>query len=225
MTAAIELIHDSDEQWHIEIRDFKEVDTILGREVLNGFCRCFVHVNRLTSTISCLHTSEKVHGRESVAFSRDLNSLVWFTIGTLREAALAIRELRAALAKRKLLEPRSDTWAKLRDFETRWEDDESFRRMRDKAAFHVDPDVIDIGLDEILKDSVDVELSRGEGRKTVRSLISLGITSLHNGLGMDIEAYGAFLEKVSGDHDIGQTIEAAFIETANSVGIPLNRDR
>ena len=61
----------------------------LGRDVLNAFSRCFVHVDRLTSTISCIYASGELHGRDSVAFERDQNTMVWFTVGTLRELALA----------------------------------------------------------------------------------------------------------------------------------------
>ena len=43
----------------------------------------------LTSTISCTYANEQHHGRDSMAFGRDLMSMVWFTIVTLRESATA----------------------------------------------------------------------------------------------------------------------------------------
>jgi hypothetical protein len=210
-------------RWKIELEHFKQFETALGRDVLAGFCRCFVHADRLTSTISAIYASQQLHGRESVAFGRDLHTLVWFTIGTLRELALGIRELRAALKKRGILDSESEQWLKLREVEKRWEDDEAFRRMRDKAAFHVDPDIIDKGLDELLKER-DVELSQGEGPKSVNASLSLGFLAMHHGLGMDLDAYREFLESVSGDHGITDAIQEAFVLAARSAGIPFGNE-
>lgn len=36
----------------VELRNVARVDTVLDRVVLNGFCRCFIHADQLTSTIS-----------------------------------------------------------------------------------------------------------------------------------------------------------------------------
>jgi SEC-C motif-containing protein len=220
----VELVEeDGSDLWKIVLRNFKQHEDALGRDVLNGFCRCFIHADRLTSTISCIYASQQLHGRDSVAFGRDLHSMVWFTIGTLRELALAIRELRSALKKRDMLDPESAPWVKLRDLETRWEDDELFRRMRDKAAFHVDEDIIDKGLDELVQER-DADLCRGEGPKSVSSSLTLGLEAMHNGLGIDLAAYGEFLEKVSNDHAIGQTIQEAFVLAARSAGIPFGEE-
>lgn len=215
---AVEIEKDGD-RWRIILRNFKDFEAALGRDVLRGFCRCFVHADRLTSTISCIHASEQLHGRDSIAFGRDLHSMVWFTIGTLRELALGIRDLRAALAKRGLLDAESAPWVKLREIEKRWEDDEFFRRMRDKVAFHVDSDVIDRGLDE-LGQQRDVDLCRGEGSKSVRSSLTLGLEATHNGLGMDLDGYKAFLEHVIDDHMVGEAIQEAFVLATRSAGIP-----
>ena len=145
----IKLTGDDTDKWKIELRNFPELEKALGRDVVNAFCRCFVHSDRLTSAISCTDASEQHHGRDSTAFGRDLLSMVWFTIGTLRELALAIRAARTALAKRGWLEPESEHWATLRKLEDRWENDEFFRTKRDVAAFHVDEEVIDKGLNKL----------------------------------------------------------------------------
>lgn len=215
---AIELEEDG-ERWKIILRNFGDFEAALGRDVLRGFCRCFIHADRLTSTVSCIYASQQLHGRDSIAFGRDLHSMVWFTIGTLRELAFAVRDLRSALAKRGKLDADSPPWVKLRDVEKRWEEDEFFRRMRDKAAFHVDVDVIDKGLDELVQER-DVDLCRGEGPTSVKSSLTLGLEAMHNGLGLDLDGYGAFLQRVSDDHGIGHTIQEAFVLAARSAGIP-----
>jgi hypothetical protein len=220
--AAIEFVEQAGKPWRIVLKNFDTLQAALGRDVLRAFCRCFVHADRLTSTISSIHASEQLHGRESVAFDRDLHTLVWFTIGTLRELALAIRELRAALARHRKFDPDSSTWQELRDVEKRWEDDESFRRMRDKAAFHVDPEVIDKGLDELVKHR-DVDLARGDGRKSVDASLTLGLEAMHNGLGLTLEEYGKFLGTVSADHGVAVTIQEAFVLACQSAGVPFSK--
>jgi len=137
--------------------------------------------------VSFGYVSQQYYGRESVAFGRNLHTMVAFTIGTLRELARGIRELRAAFAKRGLLDAHSDPWIKLLDVEDRWDRDETFRKMRDRIAFHVDGEVIHAGLVK-LEDERDVELSRGAGRKADGSSLTLGLLAAHNGLGMDLDA-------------------------------------
>ena len=57
---AIELVEPPGDQkrWKIELRNVRQLEDALGRDVLNAFSRCFVHCDRLTSTISCIHASE-----------------------------------------------------------------------------------------------------------------------------------------------------------------------
>ena len=95
--------------------------------------------------------------------------------------------------------------------------------MRDKVALHVDSDVIDKGLDE-LSQQRDVDLCRGEGSKSVRSSMTLGLESTHNGLGLDRDSYGAFLEHVSDDHGVGESIQEAFVLATRSAGIPYGEE-
>jgi hypothetical protein len=207
-------------RWRIELRNFEQLEVALGRDVLNAFSRCFVHADRLTSIVSCIHASEKLHTRDSVGFERDLNSMVWFTIGTLREMASAIQDLRAALRKRSRLDPNSPPWVVLRGLEDRWERNAFYRKKRDVGAFHVDPEVIDKGLDELIKDQKDVTLSLGDGRRSVDSQLALGLLALHNGLDLELEGYRQFLQVVSDDHgDAGNAIQEVFIEAARAAGV------
>ena len=76
--------------------------------------------------ISCTYASEQLHGKDSIAFGRDLHTMVWFTIGTLRELALALQALRSALKKRGLLDSGSAPWVTLRELEERWRGNEFF---------------------------------------------------------------------------------------------------
>ena len=215
----IELVEQGD-QWEIELRNPQDFDNRVGRDVLNAFCRCFVHVDRLNSMVSCMHTSQCHHGRDSVAYARDLDTLAWFTVGTLRELARAIRKLRSALAQRSLLDPESDPWLTLRKLEKRWENDESYRKMRDVGAFHLDEEPVNRGLDALTKDPC-VPVANGQGSKHVKSRLTLGFLALHNGLGLDLDGYRRFHEVVMADlAAVPQAIQNAFIDAAKAVVVP-----
>jgi hypothetical protein len=219
-TAAVVLVEEmGSERWSIELKNFGQCRDRLGADVMAAFSRCFIHADRLASMVSFAYISLQRYGKESIAFNRNLHTMVWFTIGTLRELARATRDCRNALAKRGSLDPTSPPWARLRDFEARWDRDEAFRKMRDRAAFHVDSDVVSAGL-ELLAGEGDVVLSRGEGPRADDSSLTLGLLALHNGLGMDLETYGRFLDRVSEDQGVGSDIQEAFISAAESAGIP-----
>ena len=215
----LERVQRNDKSWEIRLRSPKDFDEALGRNVLNAFCRCFVHVDRLNSAISCMYVSQQHHGQDSIAYKRDVHTLLWFAIGTLHELATAIRQLRSALAKRQLLDSESAPWVALRRLEKQWKDNKSFREMRNKGAFHVDKDVVDKGLDK-LSDERHVELVQGEGSRDVEGWLPLGFLALHHGLGLDLDRYGDFVEVAMADLGIARTnIQEAFILAAEAVGI------
>ena len=218
------LTRENDTRWKIELKNFAQYRDVLGPDVVNAFCRCFIHADRLTSMVSFAYVSDQHHGRDSVAFGRNLYVMVWFTVGTLRELARSINDCRNALAKRGMLDPHAAPWIKLREVEDRWERDASYRQMRDKVAFHVDADVVEKGLAELLKDNRDVILCKGEGPKADASSMTLGLEAQINGLEMDLEAYGKFVTTVSEDHGIGNAIQEAFILATRAAGIPFGDD-
>ncbi len=154
---------DGTERWRIEARSFSRLRQALGPDVTNAFCRCFVHADRLTSLIGFVFSSEERYGNDSPPFHRDLQTMVWFTVGTLRELALAIRDLRSAMAKRGTLDINAAPWEALREVERRWEDDPFYRSMRNIVAFHVDPEMTEKGLEALAKQE-RVVLIQGEGR-------------------------------------------------------------
>lgn len=223
---AIELVEPAGDakRWSIELRHFSKFDQLLGRDVLNAFSRCFVHVDRLTSTASCIYASQQCHGRDSVAYERDLTTMVWFSIGTLRELAKAIQALRVALAQRGRLESASKPWITLRGLEDRWERNAFYRKKRDKGAFHVDDDVIDKGLSELIRDETVVTLSVSDGSKAVENRFVLGLRALHKGLDLDGDDLRQFLEGVRDDHvAAASAIQEAFISAARASGVRRGR--
>lgn len=218
-TPAIRMTEDTTGKWKMELINFPEIEKALGREVLNAFCRCFVHSDRLTSMVSCIHASEQHHGPDSTAHRRDHLSMVWFTIGTLRELARAIGVAHDALYKRDWLDPESKHWAVLRELRRRWEKDAVFRKVRDRAAFHVDSEVIDKGLNELVKHHV-IELAEGQGEKNIDSTLTLGDLALLVGLELSADKFRAFMDKVSTDHFAAtEAVQLAFYDAAKAAGV------
>ena len=212
-------------RWKIGLVNFQKFEEVLGRDVLNAFCRCFVHSDRLTSMISCNAASEQINGNDSIAYGRDLHTLVWFTIGTLRELALALQALRSALKKRGLLDSDSAQWVTLRELEDRWDGNEFFRKKRDVAAFHIDEEVINDGLTEMLKDSGVETLAEGDGKKAVKSQLPVGMMALQNGLWPNLKDYGEFIRIVTEDLvGVGEPIQMAFVKACEKAGIPFTAD-
>ena len=206
------------QRWKVELRDLRSFREILGPDVVNGFCRCFVHADRLTSLISFGYLSLKHHGESSPAFSRNRQTLVWFAVGTLRELALALRDLRTALAKYRLLNSNSGPWITLRQFETRWERDPFFRNMRNKVAFHVAADVIETGL-TAMEGEGKIILAEGHGGKLDESSMRLGLEALLNGSGKTLADFDRFMKTVSEDLGISSTILDAFILVLRAKGL------
>lgn len=220
--AALRLIEQpgSDER-SIELLNLAKFDQTLGTDVLAAFARCFVHTDRLLSLVSFAYVSGKHYGEKTTTFGRDLHTMVWFTIGTLRELALAIQHLRSELKKKHLLMPEADHWVKLRQIEDRWNNDPAFRKMREKAGFHVDKDVMISGVQALVKDVRDIELFKGDNEKQIRGSFTFGTTVMYNGLGWDdLGHYGRFLETVNADHgEVVSAIQHVFIEVTEAVGI------
>ena len=211
----------SDEGGHLKIAvNLGRLDEAVGRDILNAFCRCFVHVDRLTSAISGAYTSRQQHGIASVAHPRDLNMMVWFSVGTLSELSLAVCDLRKALAlaERHSVDFKSEPWVTLNEFEKRWRS-EPYRKKRNLGAFHVDKDVIDKGLDELAKDQ-SVALA-DVGQKRVSSHLWLGYLALHNGLDLNRASYGELLDMLMADHaSVPDAIQRAFVLVTTAAGVP-----
>ncbi len=208
------------QRWTIRVEDFATFRQTLGTDVLNAFSRCFVHADRLTSLIGFVDLSEKRHGTDSRPFSRDLQTTVWFAVGTLRELALAVRDLRSALAKRDRLDPTSASWMTLQQFEQRWEDDSFYRNMRNIVAFHIDPDMTEKGL-EALSSQGRVVLFEGEGERQQNASLRLGLEALFMGCDLDIHDFKKFVTAVGNDQGISTAVQKAFLLALKDAGIPL----
>lgn len=217
---SVKLVKDQvSDHWTIEVNGFAEFREKLGTDVLNAFARCFLHVDRLNSLTGFAFFTHKEYGETSPAYSRDLQTVVWFAVGTLRELAVAIRDLKAALAKRDALDPKSAPWVRLQELEKRWEGDAFFRKMRDWYAFHVDQDLTEKGLVE-LDNEKTVVVIEGEGSQDRRAWLKLGLEALIRGGDKDEDDFGRFISAVAQDQGVSGTIQEAFLLALEAQGIP-----
>lgn len=196
--------------------DLNEVENRIGCDALTAFSQCFVHTDRLSSVVSCIEASKRCYGEDSIAYRRDVNTMLWLSVGTLREMSRAIFDLRKALKSSDLGVIDSDPWCSLNEFEKRWRND----RLRNQAAFHVTPEVVKKGL-EAMRAEGWVTLIRG-GLKGVESSLDLGFLAVFNGLGLTLEEYGEVWEMVLNDHAIvPNAIEEVFMLTVEAAGEPV----
>ena len=215
---------DKTERWAIEASDFARLRQAIGPDVVNAFCRCFVHADRLTSLIGFAFSSEERYGKDSPPFHRDLQTMVWFAVGTLRELASAIRDLRSSMAKRGTLDIKSAPWATLAEVERRWEDDPFYRNMRNVVAFHVDSEMTEKGLDALARQG-RVVLIQGDGRPQRHTFLRVGLEALFMGSDMEIGDFERFMASVGNDQGVSSAVEEAFILALNIAGIPFQENR
>ncbi len=91
--------------------------------------------------------------------------------------------------------------------------------MRNVAAFHVDTEIIDKGLNELVNYNV-IDVVEVQGEKDIDSTLSLGAIVLFNGLGMSLDEYGAFVAKVTDDNvAVSKPIQTAFLRAAEAAGV------
>jgi hypothetical protein len=210
--------------WRLEVYDFAKVSSALGADVMQAFARCFVHNDRLVSLTHLGALSAQSFPQASVTHTRNLYTMLWFVVGTLRELAVALRGLRSALAKQGFRDFAREPWLSLRGIETRWEDSELYRKLRDRVGFHVDDDVIAAGLQRVTAQST-VLIARGDSKREHQTSLCLGIDSLMLGLGFEEPQAKELFRVVSEDQRVSLQLEAAFKEMLASVTTRTPRDQ
>ncbi len=204
-------------RWYVEVREFARFRDALGADILCAFACCFVHADRLVSLTSFALRNDDPP--DSPAYSRNLQTIVWFAAGTLRELGFAIRDLRSSLAKAKLLEHESEPWLTLRALEARWMDDEVYREMRNQVAFHVDQEVVARGLARMADAGEPVVVLESIGRLEQGQVLRLGLEAFYQGSDKDKDAFQQFFVTVARDQGAATAIEQVFLRTLELVGM------
>lgn len=198
-------------RWRLQANDLSAVRAALGQEVFDAFCRSFVQSDRLTSLAQLQLLNKEALPLESVASSRNTLTILWLTVGTLREMAIVLRDLRAALAKRGWFDSASEPAKKLRNFESRWEENALYRALRNTGAFHVDLPVIRAGVDNLLLRPGPVLLAEGTGGTDHEMSLSIGSEALLLGMSDDPEVLRTALKAVHPDHKVYLALQELFV--------------
>jgi hypothetical protein len=175
-------------EWQVWVADRRRLISALGAPLVSAFCRCFIHSDRLSALLSFALLTGKAYGAESATFTRNVDTMFWFAIGTICEFEIAIDALVNALRKAQIDPFRLKGWPSVQGLQ-RWSKDRLPRRIRDEVAFHVDPKNIEKGVRE-LADASDAWLfAAGDDEQgTVGRLhLDFGRAPLLKGLAVEID--------------------------------------
>lgn len=170
------------ECWWLEFYDLSKFRQSMGKEILSAFIAAFVMADRLISLADFMNNQSSFSSDNRADVNRNFQTSFWFTVGTLRELAKSIRRIRAELGKSGYRDFNHTHWIELQEFERRWNSADSFRKMRDRVAFHVDDKVINLGLDRISEEKGPYTIAEGYGSERHCSWFKLGSDCLIFGL-------------------------------------------
>jgi hypothetical protein len=158
--------------------NLKELRKLIGDEVFDYFCCCFLHADRITSLIGFKHLSQENHGENPVASNRDDFNVCWFLAGVMKELEQDLSRLRAALIKKGNWDQAS--WEKsLRKWET-WGQSKDISLLRNKIAFHINRQRLHEGLNALSNN--DAILFRFNGERTIDSWCEVANDALIQGM-------------------------------------------
>lgn len=136
-----------DGDFEVRTSDLSGLIEVLGEDLVTAFCTCFVHADRIVSLIAFFHLSRRQFRKGSIAERRNFLTFAAFVIGTLKEAAENLVDLKMALRSRGLFD--LDAWKKELGKWEKWGTTGSIATARKKLAFHVDRDFVARGLRDI----------------------------------------------------------------------------
>lgn len=197
----------------------------VGDDLLTGFCRCFVHADRITSLIGFLGMSMENRGFKKSSFNRDLYTGTLFMVGTLKELVVAMGDLLGAIKKddSHKFDLNDTPWKELKELKSSIEGNSLYGIFRNRVAFHVDKELIKEGLKK-LKSEREVIIFEGNGRREQEVHLLLGLEALLLGLDMDKEAYEKFFKTVSQDFGkVSGLIQKAFLYVLEAKGNAINK--
>lgn len=165
----------------VEMTDLPRVRSAFGDDLLVAFCRCFVWTDRLMS-MNFLGLQVTSLEAASVRFGRDMQTMLWFTCGSLRELARALESLLATGIEGFLAADKLPLLAEVRDILGRWHTDTFFTLVRNKVCFHLDPDILKRGLQKIAASQTSVVFMENEGPGMGFQRVRLAHELLNTGL-------------------------------------------
>lgn len=150
-------------EWRLFVSDLAAVRRRLGPDVLEAFCRCYVHADRLVGLITMFLDAMDARGTESVRSRRCLMAFYPFAVGTLRELGYALDYLAGALRRRGILDV--EAWKNgLRKWQI-WSESATSTGVRDQISFHLDSRIVHAGVESISNRLAGAKVCLYEGDK------------------------------------------------------------
>jgi hypothetical protein len=182
----------------------------LGDGVLNAFTRAFLLVDRLDSLVAFEHLSLKHLNGHRRQQHRNHFAFLVFLMGTMVELSRVLSQLRAALAKHRLLDI-AEWQLHLGTWDSRWRNDAVASAFRSTVAFHVDAPFLEKGLDSLPQTGrVEIFVSDNPSRRQDGAFI-LGPEAVINGLGLTPQELEAFFSRPIPDLAVYDGLSTVFL--------------
>jgi hypothetical protein len=195
--------------------DLPGVRAQLGPGVLEEFCRCFIHLDRLLSLRALGYYSEKA--ATAVGKRRDFQTSIWMMLGTLKELGTAFGGLRTALRKAGRFENDAE-WAEVQEIVDLSKNER--RIIRNDAAFHVTPEFVEKGLNSMAATGKPVIFAVTASKDDLGFSFSLAAESLFAALDMTKEESDRFMKSLLGDVDrVSRLLPEIFVKTIRRAGL------
>ena len=208
-----------DGSWTLRTGNLPKLRHKLGDGVLNCFIRGFLHADRLDALVSFNNLSVQHLGSQQSQLRRNHLVFLLYLVGTMKELAECLNALRAALSRSHLLD--TEEWDRLLGgWDARWRKDPVVTRVRNTMAFHIDHNIIDVGLDALPKDE-PIEIYRGLDPTLVPDgSFPLGQAALLGSLGLSEPELAAFFSRPIQDFGVPLALMTLLSSTLRRAGLP-----
>jgi hypothetical protein len=211
--------------WEVEITDRPLLVATLGEPLVVAFCRCFVHGDRLSALRSLVVGTIGNTRKLSVATKRNLDTIFWYSAGTLLELQKSLADLDRELHQAGLTTVRLKGWPALRELSS-WSRSKLLRRLRNKVAFHVDAAEIRAGLRAPIPAGEPWLLAQGDDASMHKAHVPFGTHPLLVGLQIRRQDMGPLIRGVvERQRRIPLALHDAFLAVLRRKGLVIERAR
>jgi len=186
--------------------------------LLIAFMCCFFWADRLQSLWHFGYLNNRSEPETSVAHARNLQTMVWNSASVMREAAIAVYDLRKANIRAHIRDRAS--LAKLYRMAHRWDRDKRLIRIRNNIGFHVAPKMIKKGIAEAVKAYFRLVLVAADDHTAGRTSLRAGLELLFMGSGMTAEEVDDILKIIVADTSaFSELVQTVFLDVLKTKGL------
>jgi hypothetical protein len=215
--------------WSVEICNFSDLDTRVGRPLLAAFLKCFVGIDRITTFQDLIRLNAANDGAISAPGTegdapqtqRNIFLLNALLAGTLYEIGDALHELSRAGVVDSMSDP--SLWQPLDQMRKRWQKAKVPGEMRNQIAHHLgDLSVYETGVGKLSSLEAPVEFARGIGQSAFGAHHIGPWNALTQGLRMEDHEFRTLSEGVVRDHqNLAESLMEVFLNVLDAEEIPL----